>query len=170
MKNKKTMSVLVMLLAVLLLGVGYALSSIDLKVTASATATADQDDFDVIISDAVNNTDPSEKVVVQVGGEGSTAATMTVNLNSGNRSGKATFTILNNSSDLKAELDRLAYKIISGDADSDYFTVTISDLSSTTLAPQATATFTATIDLAKVPVEDKSVVIEIPITATAAEL
>ena len=111
MKNKKTFIGVIVLLAVLMLGIGYAaLTNITLNINGSATGTPDGSNFLVDFSDdtskiVVDKSKANANVVVVAEKTGELAAKLDVsNLTSKGESVTVSYTIENNSEDLSANL------------------------------------------------------------------
>lgn len=111
MKNKKTFVGVALLLAVLMLGIGYAaLTNITLNITGTATGTPDGSNFVVKFSDdaskiVVDKTKANGNASVVAEKTGDLSAKLEVsNLTSKGESVTVTYTIENNSKDLGAEL------------------------------------------------------------------
>lgn len=167
MKNKKTILGIVLLIAILILGVGYAaVSGYNLTIGGTATATGSEDNFIVEFTNAtagnnctkaeISNTDKTT-ATIEVGGLAKKGDTAT-----------ATFEVKNNSSELSALLD-VTTKEMTGD-NASYFTVnaTIAD-NAEAMANGTTRTVTVTVTLNKTVVEDKSATINVVLSATPQE-
>ena len=156
MKNKKkTFMGLVLLLAVLVLGVGYALTAADLTVSGTATANTATSGFTVEFSKAEKGAnDTTEITEITTNG---TAATMNVSLTNVGDEATGTFTIKNNSdAGMIADLSKAVIAVTANDK-SDYFEVTYGELSEDEIAVGGEATFTVTIKLIKANVSDTAV-------------
>ena len=112
MKNKKTFIGLIVLLAVLMLGIGYAaLTNITLNINGTATGIPDGSNFVVDFSDdeskiVVDKSKANTNVVVDAKKTGTLKAKLDVsNLTSKGESVTVTYTIENNSKDLNADLE-----------------------------------------------------------------
>jgi len=162
MKSRKTLMTLGVIVAVLILGVGYAtISSIELNINGTAAVITSQNDFKVQFdtdgtvetsTDATIAKSTTETVNVVTGAyTNETTATMTVNLNSDNRTATATYTIENLSTDLSANLVAEVTQVSGTYA--DYFNVT-QTLASSTVAAGASTTIVVQVDLKKVPATD----------------
>ena len=165
MRKRKVMSALLLLIAVVALGIGYALTTRNLQVNGNVTATASDDDFIVKFVDSVNNTDPAANTVVTDISFTDLVATFEATLDSDHRNASATYTIKNASPELKADLKKTAETIT---GDTEYFTTNIT-FTDTVLDAGAETTLTVAVSLNKVPIEDKSIAITIPLTADAVE-
>ena len=165
MKRRKVMSVLLLLIAVVTLGIGYALTTKNLKLEGTVTAKANDDDFVVKFVASENKTDPSNNTVVTDISYTDLVATFKATLDSEHKTAEAVYTIKNASPELKADLKKTA-ETISGDT--DYFTTNVT-FTDTVLDAGAETTLTVKVELNKVPIADKSITIEIPLTADAVE-
>ena len=104
MKKRKTFIGMALVLAILILGVGYAaINTVNLNINGTANVTANAD-FKVVF-------DEEDAIEVTGGASGATAkytgeltATMTVSLDSTNKTQSAVYKIDNNSSELSATL------------------------------------------------------------------
>ena len=169
MKNKKTILGLVLLIAILLLGVGYAsISGLTLKIGGTAGATGNTDNFIVKFTEA-NAGDKCTKAEISATDTNSRTATMEVSgLATEGDTATATFTVKNESPDVNAVL-KVDAKEMTG-TDASYFTVdaTIAD-NGTSMAPNDTRTVTVTVKLNKTVVEDKTATINVTLSATPEE-
>ena len=171
MKEKKTLRIMTVLVAVLLLGVGYAaITGINLNITGTASATASGDNFNVQFT-GTPTTD------VTHGGTGATTTATIVNTTSGSIvvSGlttkdqyvTATYTIANESTELYANLAQTTCAATGANA--SYFNVTCATATAK-LNPKNDSTsdettLTVTVTLAKTPSSD---VTNVPISVTFA--
>ena len=169
MKNKKkTFMGLVLLLAVLVLGVGYALTASDLTVSGTATANTATSGFKVEFAGAEKNTGDESEITTLTASSG-TAATMNVSLTNVGDEATATFTIKNNSdAGMKADLSKAAISVTANEKN-DYFEITNGELSKDELAVSETATFTVTIKLIKANVGSTAVTGNYTVTLTGIE-
>ena len=117
MKNKKTFMGLAVLIAVLMLGIGYAaVSKIPLSISGSASSAANQDNFVVEFTAAA----PKENNAFVVAEEtkvnaDATTATMTVEgLTAKGDKAVATFTVENKSADLSALINNIKAELTEG--------------------------------------------------------
>ena len=142
MKKKNTFLSIALLLAVVVLGVGYAASSGPWVIEGTATAKAS--DLDVKFTTATGDGNPT--VVSEKLGE------MTVELTEIGETATATFTIKNNSkTGIAADInpDTITVTYADDATSSDYFNVTHS-LAKTALASGEETTLTVTVELKKV--------------------
>lgn len=177
MKKRKTFVGVALLVAVLMLGIGYAaISNIDLKITGSASATPSDSNFKVKFTgtpetDATNVSSASTNATVTASVTDDLNATIDVSgLTTTGDYVTATYTILNDSPELAATLAvgeiTKAVKTSAATDSTDYFNVTAT-LKDTEIAATKTTTVTVKVELTKTPVEDKAITITVPITATA---
>ncbi len=160
MKKQKFLAVTLVVIATLLLGVGYAaLGQIDLTITGNLSAakwdSATSKDFKVYFDKSVTpTTSPSEadssitvNAVYGTGDEPTTATLDVSGLKSKGDVATATYTIKNGSNGMKATLTDPTVTW----SNKDYFLVT-AIVDSKTLAEDATTTVTVTVELINTPV------------------
>ena len=167
MKKRKVMAVLLILIAVAVLGIGYASITKNLSLSGSASATPNPNSFQVkftssriLTGDATILTDITYTDLV---------ANFAATLDTDHPIAEAEYTITNASTELKAGITKGTESIT---GDTGYFTTTITftDIpTSTPLAPAGTTTLKVKVELTKTPVDNKSISITIPFTATAVE-
>lgn len=153
MKKKNTFIVVTLLIAVLVLGVGYAAATQNLLINGTATGTQSDENFNVIFSAA---TPDSANATAEIDASDSTSrtATMTVQLSKVGDKGSATFTVKNASAaGVSAQLAAGNLTITDDKGatySSDYFDiVTTWPSTEVTLAPNETQEFTVTVTLKK---------------------
>lgn len=156
MKKKKSFVALALVVAVLVLGVGYALATIDLKVNGDITVSPDDSNFDVIFTDASITTPGTltGKTDTATTGDGKTA-TLSVNaLKTVGDKVVAEYTITNNSkAGINARLtDPTATQ--TDDNAKDYYKVTATLENNDAIAPTGTKKLTVTVELVKAPLEE----------------
>lgn len=165
MKKKNTFLGVALLIAVLMLGIGYAATTQNLKVTGTATGIESAENFDVIFSNAKAGDEFGDDAtgvttaIDTVNDSTSRTATVSVELGRVGSQAAATFTIKNNSQDgIAAKFNPANVKIQNSDGSdyvSDYFHVTTNfaegDL---TLNPGDTTSFTVYVELTKAVVGD----------------
>ena len=146
MKKNKTLLGVALLIAVLMLGVGYALTSIPLTLNGTMNAETNNENFKVEFTKAEKSNDADTATF--------TGTTATYNVNSLKTVGDeatATFTITNLS---KAGINT---NITANEAQvtdaGQYFEVTTQLTNNTNVAVNGTATYTVTVKLVKAPVE-----------------
>lgn len=183
MKKKKTFTIMVMVIAMLILAVGYAITSADLVLNGTANVLADAD-FDVIFTGnstkstgeiSVSGTDTD---VVTVDKTTDHASSMVVYLGDSVRSAYACLEIQNNSGELGATLAATATNI---DGTNAYFKPVEFGLysnndcstpidSDTVIKAGEKAYLKATVSLKSLPVDEmKSASFNITVTPTAVE-
>ena len=169
MKKKKSFVALALVVAVLVLGVGYALTTIDLKVNGDITVSPDDSNFDVNFTDAkittagtlAGQTDAATK------GDGKTATLSVKSLKTVGEKVVAEYTITNNSkAGINATLTNpTATK--TNDAAKDYYTVTATLENNDAIAPNGTKKLTVTVELVKAPLEEVTGAFEVTFKASA---
>ena len=169
MKSKKGLIGLIVIVAVLVLGIGYAVIS-NVSLTVSGSASAAERDLDVVISAASPN-DSTADTYGTVNSPANKSATFTANnLTRTTDTRTVTYTVTNN--------DEVTAYVYIADAsaiensNSTYFDVSTSILGTTsgnvlTIASGQTATFTVSTHLTSVPVDAQSTTITVTLTATA---
>lgn len=167
MKNKKLIVGLIFLIAVLVIGIGYAaINNIELKVGGTTNATTAQGNFQVAFTE-VKNVSDSSKVEASIDESDKLTAVMNVSgLTAKGDTVTATYEIKNTSPDLSAELTAAVTK----NTNSTYFQVTQSMADPITIAKDKTTTVTVTVELVKTPItaEDEAAATgEIEVTVTA---
>ena len=146
MKKNKTLLGVALLIAVLMLGVGYALTSIPLTLNGTMNAATNDENFRVEFTDAeASNADDTATFTT-------TSATYNVkSLKTVGEKATATFTITNLS---KAGINT---NITANEAQvtdaGQYFKVTTNLENGQDVAVNGTATYTVTVELVKAPVE-----------------
>ena len=156
MKKKKSFVALALVCAVLVLGVGYALTTIELKVNGDITVSPDDSNFDVNFTDAsittagtlTGKTDTADK------GNGKTATLSVKTLKTVGEKVVAEYTITNNSkAGINATLSNPTATQTDDDA-KDYYTVTATLADANPIAPNGTKKLTVTVELVKAPLEE----------------
>lgn len=168
MKNRKTLITLGVIVAVLMLGVGYAvISDINLSINGNATATTSDENFKVVFDNSATTVSDDTKVTATVD-KGQLTATMTVTgLTTTGDTATATYTIKNNSTELSALVSQDSTKITNDNK--TYFDIT-TNWEETTLAHGGSKTVTVTVKLIKTPAtEDQTATFTIPFVAKAQE-
>ena len=170
MKKKKTFIIVVMLLAVLLLGIGYAvISNTNLYITGTASATADSN-FEVVFDQdtlpITSSESNGENVNVEATVTDEKNATISVSgLTTKGDTATATYTILNNSEDLTANLSAE----VTENTKPEYFNVEY-EFAEPTVASMGQTTVTVTVTLLKTPVtaeDEQNAQSNIKLTITA---
>lgn len=149
MKKRNTYVGLILLVAVLMLGIGYAaMTNITLNITGQATATVNDENFKVKFTGTPTVSD-EEIVTATIAND--TKATINVDaLSAKGDKVTATYTILNDSEDLSASI---AVPTITNSND-EYFSVTTDMDAATTVASKGETTVTVTVELIKTPIEE----------------
>lgn len=169
MKKKKSFVALALVVAVLVLGVGYALTTIDLKVNGDITVSPDDSNFDVNFTDAkittagtlAGQTDAATKV------DGKTATLSVKSLKTVGEKVVAEYTITNNSkAGINATLTNPT-ATQTNDAAKDYYTVTATLENNDAIAPNGTKKLTVTVELVKAPLEEVTGAFEVTFKASA---
>lgn len=147
MKRKNTYVGLVLLLAVLMLGIGYAaITNIDLKIGGSAKAVVSDENFKVAFTDK----SASDENIVTAGITDDHNATIKVeSLTAKGDSVTATYTITNQSEDLSASITK---PTVTNDNE-EYFSVTTDWDAAKEVAAKGTTTVTVTVELIKTPID-----------------
>lgn len=167
MKSKKTFTVMSILIAVLVLGVGYAaVSEVPLNLTGSVNVKANAEfvvKYDKANHEVAVSTDETIDTKAVVAGEymDESNATMTVNLDSTHRSAYAIYKIVNLSEELKATISAQVNGF--GEEHEDYLAVSHKlcttetcdvSLEDNQLGKNEVAFLKVTVSLTKLPVED----------------
>lgn len=151
MKKKNTLLGVALLVAVLMLGIGYAIDAVDLTINGTATAQEGDASFVVKLTDAKVDTTQTDtsKATANVATNG-LSATMDVTLTNVGDSQTATFTVTNDSlKGLGAKLTAANVTVTGAAETSNYFTIT-HDVKDAELASEGgTTTFTVTVTLDK---------------------
>lgn len=174
MKNKRAIIVTLLIVAILLLSIGYAAISKTLTVGGTVSANANTENFKVHFQ-GTTGTIESTKQGATLSATTDEDLSATINASGLDTAGQtvtATFTIVNDSTDLGATL-AVNTKEITGD-DAEYFEVTSATLGKTTLAAKTgdtadTTTLTVTLRLTKTPVEAVTGTVHVTVDATATE-
>lgn len=174
MKKRKTYIVMAVLIAAVVLGVGYAaITNIGLQINGTASATAHEENFKVkfdddteIATDKTNVSANSTSVVVTPGITDDHNATLTVSgLTTTGDTVTATYTVKNISEELSATIAAGAVQ----NSNTEYFDVTSVVNNPATIAPNGSTTVTVTVELIKTPIADQTATLTIPFTATPVE-
>lgn len=165
MKNKRTLVVVALIVAAVLLGIGYAaIANVTLNITGNVTASPDQSNFNVLF-DAASTFTVSDANKVTAGRTSNTEATITVTgLSAKDDSVTATYKIKNDSPDLTASITATP-QVVSGDT--GYFQVT-TDWGATakTIAAGGSDYITVTVTCTQTPIDgDKTANIKVSLTA-----
>ena len=169
MKKKKSFVALALFVAVLVLGVGYALTTIDLKVNGDITVSPDDSNFDVNFTDAKITTTGSlaGQTDVATKGDGKTATLSVKSLKTVGEKVVAEYTITNNSkAGINATLSNPT-ATQTNDAAKDYYTVTATLENNDAIAPNGTKKLTVTVELVKAPLDEVTGAFEVTFNANA---
>ena len=161
MKKKNTLLAVALLIGVLALGIGYALTASDLTINGTATAKDTSSNFSVVFDTTVTPTGTATTKSIT----NTTTATMTVELEDVGDKQNAVFTIKNASTsninaiveatDISATFVAHSGGLTAAQA-AEYFKVTPT-CTAATLAPNATTTCTVEVELLKVAVDGDKV-------------
>ena len=169
-QNKKTLQiVLLVVIAVVTLGIGYAaISAINLFINGNATASVNQNNFKVYFTSTTDTPSLTGNVTVtgsvEINNQDNTVATFNVGgLTKVGDYAIATYTVLNDSEAIGAELS-----LNVTNANSEYFRVTES-VTDTQLQAGDTTTATVKVEMIKTPITD-SVMTSVTTRLTAAPL
>lgn len=147
MTNTNKIIAAIVIVAILIIGVGYAaISNITLNITGTAAATPNDANFAVAFSGTPTVSDAT-KVTAAVTDEENATINVTGLIAKGDIA-TATYTIQNTSADLSAELSATVTN-----SNEEYFEVTY-DLGATNIAKGAATTITVTVELIKTPITD----------------
>lgn len=164
MKNRKTLIVAVILVAVLCIGVGFATVNDTLKVEGSATVAANETEFDNQISfkSAEATTAPAKDTAVL----SENNDTVTINCTSLVKKGdSATFTfVAQNTGDLNAAVAVVLSEIANNEG---YFSVEHTAGANFDLNASGEKEFTVTITLLQTPAKEKTATFTLSLTAEA---
>lgn len=148
-KNSAKVVGLVLLIAVLLVAIGYAaITTVQLRINGNANATANPDNFTVRFSGTPTVSD-ADKVEATLNPNDQLQATMNVSkLSAKGDTATATYTIENTSADLSAVLSATTTN-----SNTEYFNVT-QNIAKATIGHGETTTITVTVELIKTPITD----------------
>lgn len=164
MNKKKTFVGVALLVAVLMLGVGYAaIADVKLNVQGNVTATPSDANFKVEFTGIPVT---SDGVSASISEENKLEATIDVTgLTQAGDVATATYTIINNSEDLTANLTANVIE----NSNSTYFKVTPT-LAQSSIAKKASTTLEVKVELIKTPVAtDETGTIKVQVTAAPAQ-
>ena len=165
MRNKRTFVGVALLIAVLMLGVGYALvGTRTLQIGGDATASPDDTNF-IVEFDQTDEKKPTGSAGVTAAVTDKDSATIEVTgLTTVGDEATATYTINNNSNGIDATLS--ATTSVTG-TNADFFSVSCA-FGDTTLEAGKSTTVTVTVRLEKTPVDgNKTATVGVDLTATA---
>ena len=172
---KKRVGILGVLIAIVLIGIGYAaITAVNLTINGNGTISPDDDNFKVVYTAVAQTTVNPSTVSVTTDTIDATTGVTTTSFTISNMTKKddtvtLTYTIENKSEDYKAKLSEdSTYLSVTGDT--EYFQVTPGSFTQTTLNPGGTTTQTVTVTALKTPSDDdKSVTITLKLKAEAEE-
>ena len=161
MKRRNTYVGLILLVAVLMLGIGYAaMSNITLNITGSASAIVEDENFKVAF---IGTPEVSSSDVTATITDDHNATLNVTGLSAKGDKATATYTIENSSEDLSASV---AIPTITN-SNEDYFTVTTDMAAAKTLTAGQSTTVTVTVELVKTPVDaDQTADIKVSLVAS----
>lgn len=160
-RNTRAVVGLVLLIAVLLVAIGYAaITAVPLNINGSAQATPEQTNFTVKFSGTPTVSD-SSKVVAEINQQDQLKATINVSkLTAKGDTATATYTIANTSADLSAVLSATT-----SNTNNEFFKIT-QNIAKGTVAAGDSTTITVTVELIKTPItQDEETTIGVTITA-----
>lgn len=160
-RNTKAIVGLVLLVAVLLVAVGYAaITATQLNINGTANATTKQENFNVEFTGTPTVSD-ADKVEAKLVDQKPLNAIMNVSkLTAKGDTATATYTIANTSADLSAVLSATTTN-----TNDEYFKIT-QNIAKATVAAGDTTTITVTVELIKTPItQDEETTIGVAITA-----
>ena len=164
MRNRKSFNTLIIFALVLFLSVGYAVvNSVTLSVTGTSTAATE--DLEVYFN---GTTSVSSSKVTATATNGTTSASILVNDLTLNETVTATYTVVNNETDVGA-----SYLVNSINlSNSEYFSVTTDAGTAKSIPAKGTNTITVTVKMVNTPVDSSmsSSTITINLTATPKNL
>lgn len=152
MKNKKTFIGIILLIAVLLVGIGYASVTRVLKITGSATVSPDNDNF-IVQFTGTPTKEGNGTITAEIDEADATKATISVaGLTTKDQVATATYTIENASkaADLTAYLSIDAENTTN--SNTDYFQVT-HEFAEESIGVGDTTTVTVTVKVLKTPID-----------------
>lgn len=119
MKKQKTITIAVILIAILLMAVGYAtLTATDLTINGTATAVADPNNFKVHFTGETKSTSGA-KVETSVAAKATTATVDITGLSTKDEVGYAILEIINESTDIAAD----SVEVTAENTDTDYIDI-----------------------------------------------
>lgn len=150
MKNKKMFLGTSLLIAVLMLGIGYAaINNIVLNINGTSAAQANQDNFKVKFSDdSIAVSDPLKVVASKTDDNNATISVS--GLTAKGDTATATYTIKNVSPDLSASIAVPTITV----SNEEYFKVTTDWTSAKVVAKDNSVTVTVTVELIKTPITE----------------
>lgn len=176
MKNKKYLSILIIFLAIVCLGVGYAAISKELQVKGSVqtadTETLLEANYNVVFNSFTEKTTNDTTNLITASATGLDTETATINVSGFSIKDQyitLTLTVLNKSNYYSSTITDCVITAPDGTAyDSKYFTITHS-FASMTIGPEETTTMDITVKLNITPNTQRSVSFLFTINAEATE-
>ena len=175
MQNKRALIIIVLIVAVLLLAVGYAAITKDLSIGGTIAAGANADNFKVHYqgtTGTISSTNTGATLSATTNEE-HTATIEASGLDTAGQTVTAVFTIVNESDDLGADLT-VETQNLSG-TNVNYFEIVSTELGKTTLSAKGTGTadtttVTVVLRLKTTPVDNVTASINVALKATATEV
>lgn len=163
MKKRKSFVALALLVAVLILGVGYAISTIDLSVNGDVTINPDDSNFKVEFTNAeVDGTGNTATI-----GDGLIATLDVKSLKTVGDTVTATYTVTNKSkAGVNATLSSPVVAYTEGGSANGYYEATGVLGTTNAITPDGNTTLTVTVKLVKAPLEDVTGKFTVSFTAT----
>ena len=164
MRKRKTMLGLALIVAVLVLGVGYAVVS-GVNLTISGTAATETKDLNVYF-DGVTSKDAGTTGATVTATSENESLTATIAVTGLKKVGDvvtATYEIKNNEADLSASIVQDSID----NSKSDFFEVTTDMETAKVVAAQGTTTVTVTVKVIKLPIEEADSTTNITVTLAA---
>ena len=154
---KRKTGILGILIAIVVIGIGYAaITAVPLVINGTGTISPDQSNFNVVYTACVETSKSPNTVTTTCSASNTTTATFAVSdMTKAGDTATITFTVTNNSTDLKADLTKAATYITN--SNTEYFEVTETTFTETTLNPGATTTQVVTVRALKTPVGNADV-------------
>ena len=165
---KKRIGIIGVLVAILALGIGYAvINATDLEVTGSGTISPDDSNFDVHFkqTETITKTGPAGATLTASYTNGTTATSGITGFTKKDDTATFVYTIENSSPDLLANLAVVTADI--ENTNDEYFDVTAALGKAKLNASGDTTTLTITVTALKTPIEDdETTTITVPVTAS----
>ena len=169
MKNKRILAVMVLLVLVLLLGIGYAVTEKSLIISGNASALAEDNNFTVRFKKTGDSYDaPANLVNAEASVTADDRASIKVaGLKKKGDTASATYTIENVSDDIDASV---IAEVAS--TNNEFFKVTttgITDTATTVKSGDSTKTVTVNVELLKTPITEQTADITVTLKANAVQ-
>mgnify|MGYP003306990615 CR=1 FL=1 len=172
MRNKKRIIIAIILIAILMLGIGYAaISNTTLTISGNAISQPDPENFKVHFVSGSATTSPDDTDIITASVTGDTTATIAVKgLTMKDDVATATYTIKNDSNGIAAKLSAAITSTPGENTTASDYTVSTDFVNGTVLEPGQTTTITVSVKLNKTPiVNDLITTITCTITAEPQE-